>query len=168
MRGGGVAGSQPVSIAVYITWHGAQINFVDLTPNLPMTLPYASVLRNRNPNRRNRNFLTKRNRNRDEIESKKMFSQTQFKIVYRVFEFFYIKFFHSHFIINLKLVNFFLFLHMNHISDKVLIIFFILQHSKLWRKKENFFNFFICLELIPIRIGMPWMPIPTESTTQVL
>ncbi len=31
-RGWGVAGSQPMSNAVYITWHGAQINFGDLTP----------------------------------------------------------------------------------------------------------------------------------------
>ncbi len=28
--GGGVAGSQPMSTAVHITWHGAQINFGDL------------------------------------------------------------------------------------------------------------------------------------------
>ncbi len=33
MRGdGGVAGSQPMSTAVHITWHGAQINFGDLPP----------------------------------------------------------------------------------------------------------------------------------------
>jgi hypothetical protein len=32
MRGGGGAGSQPMSTAVLITWHGAQIkNFGDLT-----------------------------------------------------------------------------------------------------------------------------------------
>ncbi len=30
----GVAGSQPMSTAVHITWHGAQINFGDLTPYL--------------------------------------------------------------------------------------------------------------------------------------
>ncbi len=35
MRGeGGVAGSQPMSTAVHIMWHGAQINFGDLTPYL--------------------------------------------------------------------------------------------------------------------------------------
>ncbi len=28
--GGGIAGSQPMSTAVHITWHGAQINFGDL------------------------------------------------------------------------------------------------------------------------------------------
>jgi hypothetical protein len=28
--GGGVAGSQPISTAVHITWHGAQVNFGDL------------------------------------------------------------------------------------------------------------------------------------------
>ncbi len=32
--GGGVAGSQPMSTAVHITWHGAQINFGDLPPYL--------------------------------------------------------------------------------------------------------------------------------------
>ncbi len=32
--GGGVAGSQPMTKAVHITWHGAQINFEDLTPYL--------------------------------------------------------------------------------------------------------------------------------------
>ncbi len=33
MRGdGGIVGSQPMSTAVHITWHGAQINFGDLTP----------------------------------------------------------------------------------------------------------------------------------------
>ncbi len=32
--GGGVAGSQPMRIAVHITWHGSQINFGDLTPYL--------------------------------------------------------------------------------------------------------------------------------------
>ncbi len=32
--GGGVAGSQPMSIAVHITWLGAQINFGDLPPYL--------------------------------------------------------------------------------------------------------------------------------------
>ncbi len=32
--GGGVAGSQPMRTAVHITWHGAQINFGDLTPYL--------------------------------------------------------------------------------------------------------------------------------------
>jgi hypothetical protein len=31
---GGVAGSQPVRTAMRITWHGAQINFGDLTPYL--------------------------------------------------------------------------------------------------------------------------------------
>ncbi len=32
MRGeGGIAGSQPMSSAVHITWHGAQINFGDLS-----------------------------------------------------------------------------------------------------------------------------------------
>ncbi len=35
--GGGVAGSQPMSTAVHITWHGAQINFGDL----PSYLTYA-------------------------------------------------------------------------------------------------------------------------------
>ncbi len=30
----GVAGSQPMNTAVHITWHGAQINFGDLTPYL--------------------------------------------------------------------------------------------------------------------------------------
>ncbi len=34
MRGGGVARSQPMSTAVHITWHGAQINFGDKTPYL--------------------------------------------------------------------------------------------------------------------------------------
>ncbi len=33
-REGGVAGSQPMSTAVHITWHGAQINFGDLPPYL--------------------------------------------------------------------------------------------------------------------------------------
>ncbi len=32
--GDGVAGSQPMRTAVHITWHGAQINFGDLTPYL--------------------------------------------------------------------------------------------------------------------------------------
>jgi hypothetical protein len=32
--GGRIAGSQPMSTAVHITWHGAQINFGDLTPYL--------------------------------------------------------------------------------------------------------------------------------------
>ncbi len=35
--GGGVAGSQPMSAAVHITWHGAQIKFGDLVPPY---LPY--------------------------------------------------------------------------------------------------------------------------------
>ncbi len=34
LRGGGVAGPQPMRTAVHITWHGAQINFGDLTPYL--------------------------------------------------------------------------------------------------------------------------------------
>ncbi len=35
MRGqGGFVGSQPMSTAVHITWHGAQINFGDLAPYL--------------------------------------------------------------------------------------------------------------------------------------
>ncbi len=34
MRGGGVAVSQPMRTAVHPTWHGAQINFGDLTPDL--------------------------------------------------------------------------------------------------------------------------------------
>ncbi len=34
IRGGGVVGSQPMRTAVHITWHGAQINFGDLTPYL--------------------------------------------------------------------------------------------------------------------------------------
>ncbi len=33
-RGDGVAGSRPMSTAVHITWHGAQINFGDLPPYL--------------------------------------------------------------------------------------------------------------------------------------
>ncbi len=32
--GGAVGGSQPISTAVYIKWHGAQINFGDLPPYL--------------------------------------------------------------------------------------------------------------------------------------
>ncbi len=32
MRDGGIVGSQPMSTAVHITWHGAQINFGDLSP----------------------------------------------------------------------------------------------------------------------------------------
>ncbi len=39
MRGeGGVAGSQPMSSAGHITWHGAQINFEDLPPYLTYDL----------------------------------------------------------------------------------------------------------------------------------
>ncbi len=37
---GPVAGSQPMETAVHITWHGAQINFGDLTPYLT----YGSVV----------------------------------------------------------------------------------------------------------------------------
>ncbi len=36
--GGGVAGSQPMSTAVHITWYGAQINFGDLLPYLTYVL----------------------------------------------------------------------------------------------------------------------------------
>ncbi len=41
---GGIAGSQPMSSAVHITWHGAQINFGDLPPYLTYAcgLAYAS------------------------------------------------------------------------------------------------------------------------------
>ncbi len=38
MRGGGIAGPQPVSAAVHITWHGAHINFGDLPPYLTYAL----------------------------------------------------------------------------------------------------------------------------------
>ncbi len=39
MRGeGGVAGSRPMSTAVHIMWHGAQINFGDLPPYLTYEL----------------------------------------------------------------------------------------------------------------------------------
>jgi hypothetical protein len=81
----------------------------------------------------------------------------------------------SQFLHVLKNKNFFLFLvpalHCFNllISVKWVIIF---QYSfgkyeyieNLW-KKDYFINFFICLELIPVRIsrvriGMPWMPIP--------
>ncbi len=34
MRGGGIAGSWPMSAAVHITWHGFRINFGDLPPYL--------------------------------------------------------------------------------------------------------------------------------------
>jgi hypothetical protein len=41
MRGrGGVAGSQPMSTAVHITWHGAQINFEDLPLDLTMVIVF--------------------------------------------------------------------------------------------------------------------------------
>jgi hypothetical protein len=41
MRGdGGIVGSQPMSTAVHITWHGAQINFGDLTPYLTYAIAY--------------------------------------------------------------------------------------------------------------------------------
>ncbi len=42
MRGGGIAGSQPMSTAVHITWHGAQVNFGDLPPYLTFAYKYSS------------------------------------------------------------------------------------------------------------------------------
>ncbi len=39
----GVAGSQPMSTAVHITWHGAQINFGDLSPYLTYDSMWADV-----------------------------------------------------------------------------------------------------------------------------
>jgi hypothetical protein len=42
----GVAGSQPVSIAVRITWHGAQINFGNLPPYLTYGLSQAHLFNN--------------------------------------------------------------------------------------------------------------------------
>ncbi len=40
---GGIAGSHPMSTAVHITWHGAQINFGDLPPYLSYGRRYVSV-----------------------------------------------------------------------------------------------------------------------------
>ncbi len=38
---GAVAGSQPIGTALHITWHGAQINFGDLTPYLTYALTWS-------------------------------------------------------------------------------------------------------------------------------
>ncbi len=49
------------------------------------------------------------------------------------------------------------------VKSEIVFCIFFWHHIDIFWKKDLFINIFTCLELIPIRIGMPWMPIPIRK-----